>query len=338
MLVELKSGLLEHMKKQKEDPHLPRNFSLPTSNYYSFEIFDKEMAALKNTFQIHGPESEFLKNSKGQFFKNSCPHRGARLAIKGDEFVCSYHGWSFDQEGLLKSSTGHICPYKPGSLRLLTMDSITLGGMAYTGEKPEFFEEITVLSKTSEFLEKRDFEIKSNWKFLVESLLETYHFPFAHHSILGNFENAYFSMNERRGNNSRTMVPLNDLNSSRDEENLKGINIMYFIFPFAFALFMNSGFVWFIIEPLTVDKSILRTYLFSYGNDRTTAIQSLEILDKILHQDFDVLEGQQANATVFKRHFLTGHEDLIRMFHENLSISLSRQDCNRQTHDRNYSE
>lgn len=43
--------------------------------------------------------------------KDSCPHRGARLSQgfvnKDDELVCPYHGWSFDQNGMLCSMPSH---------------------------------------------------------------------------------------------------------------------------------------------------------------------------------------------------------------------------------------
>ena len=87
---------------------------------------------------------------------------------------------------------------------------------------------------------------------------------------------------------------------------------------------MSVGFVWFKIEPLSVDRSRLTYSLFSYDQEKEqSAKQSLEFMEKILEQDFTILEAQQKKSSHPQTNHYTGYERLIGAFHQNIHSILS---------------
>lgn len=330
MLRELKQELLSYMQEEKASPFRPQNSIIKSDIYIDKARFEHEMLSLKElnygSIEDLRASKKFILDETGKFkvYLNSCPHRGARLKQTQEGFTCSYHGWQFDQEGKLAKSTGHSCPYPAKSLQLQEIQIERVAGMFMSGEASLYANEIQELFPEYNFLEKRTHSVACNWKFLVESLLETYHFPFVHVPYLEGFDNAFYSMSSANGRNARIVVPLSNFEEAQDQPSLEGINIMYFFFPFSFVLFMTSGFVWFRIVPESVNKSRLESYLYSYGAEEKAARQSLEMLGKILEQDFSILEGQQENALNQQRFHLTGYESLIKLFHRNINEALQQ--------------
>lgn len=318
MFAELTQELLTHLQVEKATPCKPKNFIVESDIYVNPTRFQSEMAKL--TDRHLGPLEELraspryvLNEEAGlRVFLNSCPHRGARLV----DGVCSYHGWKFDKEGKLLESTGHSCPYPTKALKLREIAVSDLGGMILQGEQSPYTREVSELTRQARYLKKSVHDVKCNWKFLAESLLETYHFPFAHTPYLAGFENAFYALGSTDGRDARMAVPLSSFEDSAD------MNIMYHLFPYSFVLLMSSGFVWFHIVPVSVGESRLERYLYSYGQREERAQASLALLDKILDQDFAILEGQQENALVPQRFHFTGYEKLIQHFHQNIAIML----------------
>jgi phenylpropionate dioxygenase-like ring-hydroxylating dioxygenase large terminal subunit len=318
MFAELTQQLLSHLQQEKAIPSKSKNFIVESDIYVNPTRFQLEMAKLKDRHL--GPLEELRTNpryilneeARPRFFLNSCPHRGARI-IDG---VCSYHGWIFDKEGKLVKSTGPSCPYPERSLRLREIPAINVGGMILEGALSPYTQEVIGLTGHARYLEKSVHTVKCNWKLLAESLLETYHFPFAHRPYLSGFENAFYSLGFTEGQDARIAVPLSSFEDSAD------MNIMYHLFPYLFVLLMSSGLVWFHIAPVSVRESRLERYLYSYGQSEERAQASLALLDKILDQDFAILEGQQENAMTSQRYHFTGYEKLIQHFHRNIAIML----------------
>lgn len=325
-LLSLKSELAQNIQKQK-DSFVPANFIIDRHVYADEEQFKKEVNDFKQ-FPFPIDSSDDFLSTKNQSFHNICPHRGARLTKNdnSETFTCPYHGWEFDHEGKLLKSTGHNCPYPSGSLKLKKIETTKIGGLNFINAQhlltDDYIQEINSFSKNAMFLENITYKVNCNWKLLIESLLETYHFPFAHKTFLEGFDNAFYSMHSNENFNARIMVPLQNFEQCKDSDDFQGINVMYHLFPYSFVLFMSVGFVWFHIEPNGIDKSKITYSLFSYENgNKEDAKKSLLLLEKILDQDFEILEGQQKNLElkqVNKFHF-THYEKLIHTFHANIA-------------------
>lgn len=328
MLKELKRHLHEKVEAEKNKPSTLRNFIVESDIYRNPERFQQELAALVDTNL--GPLEDLRLSKKyiinedehPKIFLNSCPHRGAHLNKSESGFRCAYHGWTFTADGKLESSTGPHCPFPKGALKLAEIPVTEVSGMMLTGSLSPLLKEIKTLFPHSKYLAKRSHQVACNWKFLVESLLETYHFPFAHSPYLEGFENAFFTERIQDHKNARLIVPLADLPEHLDTESLQGINIMSYVFPYSFILHMSSGFVWFHIIPVSAQHSVFNIYLFSYDRQEESARKSLDMLNKILDQDFEILERQQINTETPQRYHFTGYENLIKEFHRNIKEAL----------------
>ena len=340
-LLEIKDELEMFIQKEKSVYGKPDNYIIASSMYSSVLRYEQEIHVLEKFPKILGPLREIhqleeyilneMDNSSYRVFYNSCPHRGARLkkSDSSDHLICPYHGWSFDKEGVLLKSTGHNCPFPKGSLKLRELKTHLLGGMLFSGDftkmEGAYYKEIQAFSGKARFLESKKYEIRCNWKFLVESLLETYHFPFAHDIFLAQFDNAFFSLASCAGFNSRVTVPLQNFDETRKINGFDGINIMYYIFPYSFVLFMSSGYVWFKIDPLKKDLCQFVFSLFSYSAEKDgVARNSFTVLEKILNQDFLILEAQQMNTLHEQRYHFTGYEKLIKHLHKNLETIINK--------------
>lgn len=334
-LLEIKKELDTFIQKEKSSPCKQDNFIITSAVYSSSQRYEQEVTTLEKFPKILGPLSEvrklkeYIVSEKDSVFKifyNSCPHRGARLEINSStgQLTCPYHGWGFDTEGVLLKSTGHNCPYPKGALKLRELKNHVVGGMIFTGDSSQmdgaYHQEIQAFSKKAKYLTSKNYEVTCNWKFLVESLLETYHFPFAHDTFLAGFNNAFFSLGSSVGFNSRIVVPLENFDEKRDVDGFDGINVMYYLFPYSFVLFMSAGYVWFKIDPLDKESCRFTFTLFSYQEDLDgDARKSFVVLEKILNQDFVILEGQQKNTVHQQRYHFTGYEKLINEMHKNLN-------------------
>jgi len=334
-LLEIKKDLNQYIENEKRSPGKKDNFIITSSVYSSVKRYEEEKASLDSFPKILGPVTEIKKlkeyivNESEDDFKilyNSCPHRGARLEVHSgvEKLTCPYHGWEFDRKGVLEKSTGHNCPFPKGALKLRELKHHVVGGMIFTGDSGKsdlgYTQEISSFSKNARYLTGKKYEVACNWKFLVESLLETYHFPFAHETFLSGFNNAFFSQGTTSSNDSRIVVPLENFEETKEIDSFEGINVMYFIFPYSFVLFMNTGYVWFKIDPIKEDLCRFTFSLFSYQDDQDEAARkSFVVLEKILNQDFVILEGQQLNTSIEQRYHFTGYEKLINQMHKNLN-------------------
>lgn len=334
-LLEIKMELDTFIQKEKSSVGKSGNFVIASEVYSSQKRYEEEISVLEAFPKILGPLNEVKKfkeyivsekDSSFKIFYNSCPHRGARLKINSSDsgLTCPYHGWGFDSDGVLLKSTGHHCPFPKGSLKLRELKNHVVGGMIFTGDSTQmneaYYQEIQTFSKKANYLTSKNYEVACNWKFLVESLLETYHFPFAHDSFLAGFNNAFFSLGSSSGVDSRTVVPLENFDETKKIEGFDGINVMYYLFPYSFVLFMSAGYVWFKIDPLAKDLCRFTFSLFSYQDDLDEAARkSFVVLEKILNQDFVILEGQQLNTVHPQRYHFSGYETLINKMHKNVN-------------------
>jgi p-cumate 2,3-dioxygenase subunit alpha len=149
----------------------------------------------------------FLRNREGEvkIFFNTCTHRGALVCRKdagnANNFQCFYHAWTFNTDGELMGVPGKDAyaeevdlselalgaPARVESFKGLYFISFAddiedletwlgpLGElMGYTLDAGEVLGGWQVMDGTS------NFEIKANWKLLVENSIDSYHFATVH--------------------------------------------------------------------------------------------------------------------------------------------------------------
>ncbi|WP_221796408.1 aromatic ring-hydroxylating oxygenase subunit alpha [Aquisediminimonas sediminicola] len=131
-------------------------------------------------------------------FYNWCPHRGNRLMHVDEgfveKFVCSYHGWQFDQQGEviavqdpLDFPQGSPC----GNARLKEIRCDTWGGFIWfnmSPDGPSLHDHLGALGVELSAYQTDDWvrvlwvtvEVDCNWKIIHDNFSESYHLPTIH--------------------------------------------------------------------------------------------------------------------------------------------------------------
>ncbi len=130
-------------------------------------------------------------------FYNVCRHRGARLATEREgtkrRLQCPYHAWSYGFDGTLKNAphTETLEDFDPACNGLRTIRTETLGGLVFadpSGVAPPLADHVGSLVeelaryRTPELKRgaRIDYDVKANWKAIVENYSECYHCPGVH--------------------------------------------------------------------------------------------------------------------------------------------------------------
>ena len=155
-------------------------------DYYVTDIADQSILLLRNTA------------GKLRAFYNVCQHRAHEL-LQGEGktkmIVCPYHSWCYDLDGELRAArhTEHIEEFNQGEICLNQVQVEEFCGFIYVNLDPyanpladqsgdlskeisEFAPDVNDLT----FARRLTFDIKSNWKNIVDNFLECYHCPIAH--------------------------------------------------------------------------------------------------------------------------------------------------------------
>lgn len=141
-----------------------------------------------------------VRDKEGELrgFYNVCKHRAHQI-LKGEgttrRLMCPYHAWTYDLTGKLKGAphTEHLEDFTVDDVCLDTVQVEEFCGFIYVNLDP-FAESLAdqsgALSKEIlewapdverlTFAHRLTYEIKSNWKNVVDNFLECYHCPTAH--------------------------------------------------------------------------------------------------------------------------------------------------------------
>lgn len=130
-------------------------------------------------------------------FYNVCRHRGAAIVEEAcgtlPRFQCPYHAWVYDLEGKLKQPrhTELLVGFDPGEWGLIPVHVATWQGIVYVdlsgNAEPlrNYLGDIAVELDRFDLGALRrarriDYDVKANWKAIVENFSECYHCPGVH--------------------------------------------------------------------------------------------------------------------------------------------------------------
>ena len=134
-------------------------------------------------------------------FRNACRHRGTRLlsgAGSVKRIVCPYHSWVYETDGRLSRASGmdEVTDFDLKDCRLAEVPIASWGGFVFIrytrdglslantlGDLPDVFRDYA--SSDFRCVRRREFVVRSNWKFLIENALEAYHTGTVHRASLG---------------------------------------------------------------------------------------------------------------------------------------------------------
>ena len=221
---------IKRTPRDKEPELKLRGDKIAGNRYYSKDFLHKELSLVQpKVWQIAGWASEIpepndffiykvgheeilvvrQKDTTIRAFYNVCPHRG-NLLVQVNEgslktFKCSYHGWEFNTEGILKYAKDSEDFVEKNLCENLSLEEVSceesLGFVWINFDRNctplrEFiYPAIEHLEpyQTKKFLRVLNLtaEIKCNWKMLHDNFSETYHVDTLHPELMSQMDNNY---------------------------------------------------------------------------------------------------------------------------------------------------
>ena len=156
---------------------------------------------------VAGRQVVLVRGKDGQVrvLYNSCTHRGAMVFRQdrgnGDVFQCFYHGWTFDASGRLRRVPGDEAYggcFTKDDLGLYAPPRVEqYRGLWFVSLAPEIVPLADYLQGVRDYIDltmdsaevlggwevirgSADYELKANWKIMVENSIDMYHFPTVH--------------------------------------------------------------------------------------------------------------------------------------------------------------
>jgi choline monooxygenase len=139
-------------------------------------------------------------NNEITAFVNVCRHRGAEVVLDGTRgnrstLQCHYHAWTWGLDGRLRAAPGSEGQpgFKKEDFPLTPVAVAALGPFLFVkpdpqgpgwdeliGELPQILAASRCPLAALQFRERRTYDMKVNWKIVVENFLECYHCAVAH--------------------------------------------------------------------------------------------------------------------------------------------------------------
>ena len=172
------------------------------------------------TRNICGRPIILCRDSKSEVrvFLNTCRHRGSMVCREAEgnaqRYTCFYHGWTYDRDGNLyavpgqsayppsfdKSEFGLKSPPRVESYRgfvFLNFDAGAVPLEQYLGGAREYIDLIVDQSPSGQMeviQGTQEYDIRANWKLLVENSFDDYHLPTTHSTWLDYLKNSGVEM------------------------------------------------------------------------------------------------------------------------------------------------
>jgi choline monooxygenase len=243
---------------------------------------------------------------------NVCCHHGMRLVANGygrftnNDIVCPYHGWTYDFNGHLKKATRlkTIEQFKASKIQLKPIAVQAIGPFIYLNFN--FLHRDPFVSDTShiehidknyltslnyeklEFVVRRSYPIKCNWKVFVDNYLDGgYHVPFAHKQL-----SSILNLNMYR-----TVVdhPKTSVQCCTGEQRTNGSVVFAYIYPNLMINRYGSLMDTNIVVPVDERNCIVHIDYYSCPIDRTKTNdeQSLQESHRVQEEDIYLCEQVQ---------------------------------------------
>jgi carnitine monooxygenase subunit len=231
-----------------------KSFTLPARYYINHDIYDLEKDAIfyktwhyaGHVSQVAQPRSYFTTRihqqnlfiAKGRddqirAFYNVCAHRG-HLLLEGSGkktvITCPYHAWAYDFDGKLINARNSEnvdgfdkCDFSLKEIRLeifcgMIMVNLDPDAIPFTEQFDGLEDEIRNYMPSVdnlEFAQRDTFEVKSNWKVLVDNFLECYHCHTAHKDFVDLVDmDSYRTVTHRYYSAQCAEAPLSNENSA----------------------------------------------------------------------------------------------------------------------------
>ncbi len=184
-----------------------------------------------------------VRNGQGELraFANVCRHNGTPVAQgEGavDEFVCPYHGWTYDLSGRLTKAPrmAGIANFDRADFALVRLPLKTFGPLIMVNlagqNAPWEVSEVEALLDAQHWHDlqlrrQRVYEIDCNWKVFVDNYLDGgYHVPSLHHDLAAGLDMASYKTHVFAASASQTVDSLTEA-----KRRITGAAVYAWIYP-----------------------------------------------------------------------------------------------------------
>lgn len=259
------------------------------------------------------------RNNEIAAFINVCRHRGAEIVREGSRgnrntLQCHYHAWTYGLDGSLRAAPGseNDPDFKNEDYPLTAVPVAQWGPFVFVrpdplapsweetiGDLPRILSALPAPLTTLRFRERRTYEMKANWKIVVENFLECYHCAVAHKSFADLIDlneytvtpHRYFSV--QRGPMKASAKTSEDTTCFLKEDGgQEGIynylwpNFMVNLYPGGGNASVN------ILLPVAPDRT-LAIYDFYFEEGMAEAETIVEFIDQVQQEDIVLCESVQ---------------------------------------------
>jgi choline monooxygenase len=288
-------------------------------------------------------------------FVNVCRHRGAEIVVEGSRgnratLQCHYHAWTWNFDGSLRAapgSEGEACFHKE-DYPLTPVEVAELGPFLFVrpdprapswaetvGDLPAILAATPAPLSTLHFHERRTYDLKANWKVVVENFLECYHCAIAHKGFADLIDlkaytvipHRYFSV-QRGPLKPAAQARAEDACFSRESGGQEGIynflwpNFMVNLYPGPGNASTN------LILPVAPDRTLaIYDFYFEAGMAETATM--VAFIDQVQQEDIILCESVQrglASGHYDQGKLMLNHEIGIQHFQRLVWEALTREE------------
>ena len=274
----------------------------PVSNYQSQDRLEAELELIRRRFIVFCPSLSLAKtgdylardsagvpliavraeDGTAKVFKNTCRHRGVKLADgQGCKraLVCPYHGWTYGLDGQLKS-----IPHESGfpdvdvnTIGLVPVVSQEIGGLIYicqntSEDAASRLDHIpSLIPDDYELIETDALDVAANWKLHIESSLEGYHIRALHTKTFYPRQYDNLTVVEAFGENNRIAFPYQSIEKLREKPqetwSTNGcLTYVYHLFPNVIISTFPDCMQVVVLEPISLERTRQHKYLLGRGS------------------------------------------------------------------------
>ena len=290
-------------------------------------------------------------------FANVCRHRGSRVAEdRGTtmRLVCPYHAWSYSLDGSLwKVPDNESFPgIEPGSCGLPELPCVEVEGTIWINPTlGSTLSEAEVRSSLGAYVDdlkaldipgfvhwrQHRFDLNFNWKLLIDTFFEPYHFPVLHRNTVGPIFVSNLCFADSDGLNVREVLPRKTIatlsEQPEDEWDLIPQSaIVYYLFPNTVVVVQVDHLETWRIRPVDGDPGRCICELDFYIPPSTMDDRTLTHWERnwdltiktVVEEDFLIMAGAQSNLASGTLDRLTfgRNEPALALFHSALAEGL----------------
>jgi len=289
---------------------------------------------------------------------NACRHRGAQVAAGSGcsrRLTCPYHSWSYEHDGTLagvpdSGSFPEVVIPSPGLVQLPVAEVAGLVWMIPNPSAVAHEPDLGVAAGLGPIAEDLDdfglermrhwrshrFELELNWKLVIDTFLEPYHFSSLHATTVGPYFIPNLCVAERFGSHVREILPRRSLvelaDVPPDEWDVVPHSAMvYVLFPnTVFVMQLDHVETW-RVYPDGDDPGRCVCDLDFYVPDGSEAPERhwernwKLTIDTVIDEDFAAMaSAQRGLSTGVLEHIVAGtNEPALGMFHRSLGDALA---------------